>query len=174
MSAIVIVEIAGDRRSTIGGNSKVIRTWLPITGARPVIVIGPGLGMRTTISMRPGDAPYGMIKQPSPGNSTVRTTGSPGGRPATSTGLPFSSSISTVNAVDWAARTGSESLNILSAKLLEAPWLAAEAHERGLGIKVFRVDERAEFLQVLELGVDGVFTSRPQEFLELLQGGGGA
>ena len=79
-----------------------------------------------------------------------------------------------LEALDWAARTGSVSLNILSARLFSAPWLVAEAHERGLGIKVFTVDERRDFLQFLELGVDGVFTARPQDFLELLGGGGGA
>jgi glycerophosphoryl diester phosphodiesterase len=75
-----------------------------------------------------------------------------------------------LGALEWAATTASESFNLCLTTLLSAPWLVTEAHERGLGIKVFTVDEPSEFLQVLELGVDGVFTSRPREFLELLQG----
>lgn len=79
-----------------------------------------------------------------------------------------------LGALDAAARAGSASLNIFSADFFCASWLVAEARERGLGIKVFPVEESADFLRLIELGVDGVFTSRPRRFLELLQGGGAA
>jgi glycerophosphoryl diester phosphodiesterase len=45
----------------------------------------------------------------------------------------------------------------------------AAAHRRGVQVHVWTIDDRAEMARLLDLGVDGVMTDRPQVLKELLQ-----
>jgi glycerophosphoryl diester phosphodiesterase len=45
----------------------------------------------------------------------------------------------------------------------------AAAHERGLQVHVWTVDDPAEVETMLDLGVDGIMTDRPAMLRELLE-----
>lgn len=56
-----------------------------------------------------------------------------------------------------------------SVRLLRAdPTYVERAHDRGLGVHVWTVDEPADVHRVVALGVDAVITNRPAEVLDLL------
>ncbi|MEO7428167.1 MAG: glycerophosphodiester phosphodiesterase family protein, partial [Acidimicrobiales bacterium] len=42
------------------------------------------------------------------------------------------------------------------------------AHRRGVQVHVWTIDDRAEMTRLLDLGVDGIMTDRPQVLKELL------
>jgi glycerophosphoryl diester phosphodiesterase len=64
------------------------------------------------------------------------------------------------------AAVGSGAFNC-SREELSAPWIE-EAHRAGLKVNVYTVDEPAEMERVIGLGVDGIFTNRPDRLLRLL------
>ena len=45
----------------------------------------------------------------------------------------------------------------------------ARAHGEGLAVYPYTVDDLAEMERLLELGVDGLFTNRPDQMRELLK-----
>ncbi len=60
-----------------------------------------------------------------------------------------------------AREAGSRALNISRGELAAAPGIVKAARAMGLGIKVYTVDDPAELKRLLELGVAGIFTNRP-------------
>ncbi len=64
------------------------------------------------------------------------------------------------------AAVGSRALNC-SWKEVTAEWIAG-AHQAGLELNVYTVNEPEDFRQMLQLGVDGVITDRPDRLLSLL------
>jgi glycerophosphoryl diester phosphodiesterase len=46
--------------------------------------------------------------------------------------------------------------------------LVATAHRRGIQVHVWTIDDRAEMARLLDLGVDGIMTDRPQVLKDLL------
>jgi glycerophosphoryl diester phosphodiesterase len=69
-------------------------------------------------------------------------------------------------AVGRAAHLGAEALN--PERSIASPALIGEAHNAGLDVHVFTVDEEAELRRFLELGVDGIFTNTPDRLRRLL------
>jgi glycerophosphoryl diester phosphodiesterase len=69
-------------------------------------------------------------------------------------------------ALTRAARLGAEALN--PAHSIASPGLIEDAHEAGLDVHVFTVDEEAEQGRLLELQVDGIFTNVPDRLRRLL------
>jgi glycerophosphoryl diester phosphodiesterase len=49
--------------------------------------------------------------------------------------------------------------------------LPREAHDLGLRLKVYTIDEPADMERAVSLGVDGIFTNRPDRLLDLLERG---
>ncbi|OAI91414.1 glycerophosphodiester phosphodiesterase [Pseudomonas putida] len=49
---------------------------------------------------------------------------------------------------------------------LAQPWMNRMAHEKGLLVHVYTVDEPVDFKRVSEAGVDGIFTNRPGALLK--------
>jgi glycerophosphoryl diester phosphodiesterase len=70
------------------------------------------------------------------------------------------------DAVARARALGAEALHP-EAVLVDAA-LVESAHEAGLAVYVFTVDEPAEMRRLLELGVDGLFTNYPERMWEVL------
>lgn len=72
-------------------------------------------------------------------------------------------------AVERARALGAEALNpersLASRELLEA------AHEEGMAVYVYTVDDRDEMRRLIDLGVDGLFTNHPRRMRELLDAG---
>ena len=58
-------------------------------------------------------------------------------------------------------------LSVSRDELAARPSLVVEAHAEGLGLKVYTVDDPATMREFLALGVDGIFTNRPDALLEL-------
>ena len=52
---------------------------------------------------------------------------------------------------------------------LVQPWMNQLAHERGLLVHAYTVDEPVDVRRVLAAGVDGIFTNRPTAMLDILQ-----
>lgn len=52
---------------------------------------------------------------------------------------------------------------------LVQPWMNQLAHEKGLLVHAYTVDEPLDLRRVLDAGVDGVFTNRPTALLDMLQ-----
>ena len=46
--------------------------------------------------------------------------------------------------------------------------LIATAHRLGIQVHVWTIDDRAEMARLLDLGVDGIMTDRPQVLKDLL------
>jgi len=65
-----------------------------------------------------------------------------------------------------AARLGAEAVN--PEHSVASPELIGEAHDAGLDVHVFTVDEEAELRHFLELGVDGIFTNAPDRLRRLV------
>ena len=72
------------------------------------------------------------------------------------------------NPIERARRLGAEAINpwrgLVRRELVEA------AHEAGLAVYVFTVDDVAEMERLLALGVDGLFTNYPDRMRALLRG----
>ena len=49
------------------------------------------------------------------------------------------------------------------------PWMNTEAHERGLLVHAYTLDEPVDFKKAMTAGVDGIFTNRPRELLNYYQ-----
>ncbi len=60
-----------------------------------------------------------------------------------------------------ARRAGFGGLNLGRDELWRWPGIVVAAHALGLRVKVYTVDEAVEMVKLLELGVDGIFTNRP-------------
>ena len=70
------------------------------------------------------------------------------------------------HAFERAERVGSEAIN--PHFVLATADFVAEAHRRGLAVYVYTVDETDEMKRLLELGVDGLFTNRPDRMRALV------
>src|SRR3546814_14345822 len=51
---------------------------------------------------------------------------------------------------------------------LVTPRLLAETHRRGVQVHVWTLDDREEMIRLLDLGVDGIMTDRPQTLTDAL------
>jgi glycerophosphoryl diester phosphodiesterase len=71
-------------------------------------------------------------------------------------------------ALDRARALGAAGLNVSLDELRRAPDLPREARARGLRLKVYTVDEPADMEEVIALGVDGIFTNRPDRLIGIL------
>jgi glycerophosphoryl diester phosphodiesterase len=69
-------------------------------------------------------------------------------------------------ALERARELGAEALN--PEACLVTRDLVGEAHDAGLAVYVFTVDDPAEMARLLELGVDGLFTNHPARMRSLL------
>lgn len=49
------------------------------------------------------------------------------------------------------------------------PWMNTEAHERGLLVHAYTLDEPVDFNKAMAAGVDGIFTNRTRELLNYYQ-----
>ena len=65
-----------------------------------------------------------------------------------------------------AASLGAEAVNPHFALADEG--LIREAHAAGLGVYVYTVDDESQMQQLVDLGVDGLFTNRPDRMRDLL------
>lgn len=65
-----------------------------------------------------------------------------------------------------AAHLGAEAIN--PEHSVASPKLIGEAHDAGLDVHVFTVDEEARLRHFLELGVDGIFTNVPDRLRRLV------
>jgi len=65
-----------------------------------------------------------------------------------------------------AARLGAEAVN--PEHFVASPELIGQAHDAGLDVHVFTVDEEAELRHFLDLEVDGIFTNTPDRLRRLL------
>lgn len=70
--------------------------------------------------------------------------------------------------LDRAASAGSRGFSVSLEELRARPEIVAEAHRRGLELKVYTADDLEDLWSLLELGVNGIFTNRPDVLLELL------
>jgi glycerophosphoryl diester phosphodiesterase len=64
------------------------------------------------------------------------------------------------------ARLNAYSIN-LSRKLAE-PWLIGQAHDQDLKVYVYTVNESVEIRQMMQMGVDGVFSDYPDRVLDVI------
>jgi glycerophosphoryl diester phosphodiesterase len=64
---------------------------------------------------------------------------------------------------------GSAAFSVSLEELIHREELLEEAHALGLGLKVYTVDDLERFRKLLFLGVDGVFTNRPDALLSVLK-----
>jgi glycerophosphoryl diester phosphodiesterase len=71
--------------------------------------------------------------------------------------------------LDRALRLGASGFSVSREEIAAVPWLPGEAHARGLGLKVYTVDDPAEAVRLAALGVDGIFTNRPDALLKVLR-----
>jgi len=69
-------------------------------------------------------------------------------------------------AVERARALGAEALHP-ELELVDAAWVAA-AHEAGLAVHVFTVDEPEAMARLLALGVDGIFTNHPDRMRRVM------
>ncbi|HVR73900.1 MAG TPA: glycerophosphodiester phosphodiesterase family protein [Planctomycetota bacterium] len=72
-------------------------------------------------------------------------------------------------AIRAARAAGSSGINVSVEELEGAPGLVAEAHAAGLTIKVYTADDPERLERLLRLGVDGIFTNRPDVLLEIVR-----
>jgi glycerophosphoryl diester phosphodiesterase len=81
------------------------------------------------------------------------------------------------------AATGTEGIGDLGSPCAQLPpaygdvtivteELVAEAHRRGMQVHVWTIDDADEMVALLDLGVDGIMTDRPQVLKEVLQARG--
>ena len=49
---------------------------------------------------------------------------------------------------------------------LAEPWMIGMAHDDGMLVHLYTVDEPADFERYRQRGVDGFFTNRPEQLLE--------
>ena len=57
---------------------------------------------------------------------------------------------------------------------LVQPWMNRYTHDQGLLVHAYTIDEAVDFKQVLDAGVDGIFTNRTDELLKYLKRPAGA
>jgi glycerophosphoryl diester phosphodiesterase len=74
-----------------------------------------------------------------------------------------------VNPFERARVLGAEAIN--PEDFLVTPELVAEAHDAGLSVYPFTVDDEARMRELLSWGVDGLFTNVPQRMRRLVDGG---
>jgi glycerophosphoryl diester phosphodiesterase len=74
-------------------------------------------------------------------------------------------------ALERARAVGAEALH--PELSLVSPGLVEAAHGEGLAVHVFTVDDEAEMRRLLDLGVDGLFTNRPDRMRRVLAAGCG-
>ena len=72
--------------------------------------------------------------------------------------------------VERAQQVGAEAINP-SDGLVDAD-LVGEAHAAGLAVYTYTVDDRVEIDRLLDLGVDGVFSNRPDVLREAVDSRG--
>lgn len=77
-----------------------------------------------------------------------------------------------VKPIDRAHALGAEAIN--PEDPLVTPELVAEAHAAGLRVHPFTVDDEARMRELLDWGVDGLFTNVPDRMRRLLDGTAGA
>jgi len=70
--------------------------------------------------------------------------------------------------LERAKALGAAGLNVSLEELRARPDLPHEAHALGLRVKVYTIDEPADMERAMALGVDGIFTNRPDRLLRIL------
>ncbi|MEM7802224.1 MAG: glycerophosphodiester phosphodiesterase family protein, partial [Chloroflexota bacterium] len=63
---------------------------------------------------------------------------------------------------------GSFHAEVIDAFRKEIPEVVTAAHKRGLDVHVWTINEPHEMQQLIEIGVDGIFTDYPSRLLQLL------
>jgi glycerophosphoryl diester phosphodiesterase len=97
------------------------------------------------------------------------------GRVATSTGAALSRSWLIASRVGRGVRSEARALQLpirsRGVRVVDRRLVAA-AHDRGLQVHVWTVNDPAEMTSLLDIGVDGIITDRPDLLKEVLQGRG--